>query len=718
MSWLFRGRGGAQGDKGASPGSEKKSKPTKAHLGEKSKFYYNENLKRWCVEGEEGEEDGADGNSSGIAPPPMSRNVSLDYLPGEESGQGSTEGTYNAVAPMPGSPRRGASLRQRYYDPGYMNKASSSKDDAESNGVPGLPLPDKPPLYGGNLGSGKESVGLNTPGKKPITLFVPQMKSQSHSGVGNEERRNSGMSDSHVTAMAPTTHNFSTPWSASEGLDSQAYSEGEATERGQGEKEEEVVEGLVGEGGVGPTTDGAVAEVASEQTEEWPARRASFEEAFGASENNGAGEEDAFEVQDQFAHLDYDKAKLEYFEEKERQGGVEGPQHVQNEESSGDNPRLDDLSGGYGDAGLQPPAGQVDHQDYPSAYAEDPLQGDEFGSYSQESYQPQYTTTENGGYDYGYQQGQDNYGVEGQQQEGLEVAPASLDPAGSSSAYPAENNGYDSTAYAGYDYNSNVAGQGGEVEQPLQNDHQWHSFDLDSQGGDQGGDQQSLDKSSYNSSYNNMAQLEKVSSLQQQLDDMTAKLQAAASERERMQGELERERSAREEAERLQVSTSSQESGGKQSGTDDEGKEPSLETPLQPAGAPQATPAGGTSGGNSGSATYSTIKRSLQEKIEELELNDLEKHKLLLENYRLQESMKEKDSELSSIQSDMNDLLVCLGQESAKVQALVPYAEQAGEDVDALLAKVEEESALEQEQEEGEGEGEEGGEEVSEEIEL
>ena len=43
----------------------------------------------------------------------------------------------------------------------------------------------------------------------------------------------------------------------------------------------------------------------------------------------------------------------------------------------------------------------------------------------------------------------------------------------------------------------------------------------------------------------------------------------------------------------------------------------------------------------------------------------------------------------------MNDLLVCLGQESAKVQALVPYAEGAGQDVETLLQRVEEESALE-----------------------
>lgn len=40
---------------------------------------------------------------------------------------------------------------------------------------------------------------------------------------------------------------------------------------------------------------------------------------------------------------------------------------------------------------------------------------------------------------------------------------------------------------------------------------------------------------------------------------------------------------------------------------------------------------------------------------------------------------------------DMNDLLVCLGQESAKVQALEPHATRAGVDVDELLSRVEEE---------------------------
>lgn len=44
-----------------------------------------------------------------------------------------------------------------------------------------------------------------------------------------------------------------------------------------------------------------------------------------------------------------------------------------------------------------------------------------------------------------------------------------------------------------------------------------------------------------------------------------------------------------------------------------------------------------------------------------------------------------------SLTGDMNDLLVCLGQESAKVQALEPHAARAGVDVEELLSRVEEE---------------------------
>uniref|UniRef100_A0A7S2YUD6 Uncharacterized protein n=1 Tax=Chloropicon laureae TaxID=464258 RepID=A0A7S2YUD6_9CHLO len=48
----------------------------------------------------------------------------------------------------------------------------------------------------------------------------------------------------------------------------------------------------------------------------------------------------------------------------------------------------------------------------------------------------------------------------------------------------------------------------------------------------------------------------------------------------------------------------------------------------------------------------------------------MEQHKLLLENYRLQEALREREGELESLKSDMNDLLVCLGQETEKVEAL------------------------------------------------
>ena len=40
---------------------------------------------------------------------------------------------------------------------------------------------------------------------------------------------------------------------------------------------------------------------------------------------------------------------------------------------------------------------------------------------------------------------------------------------------------------------------------------------------------------------------------------------------------------------------------------------------------------------------------------------------------------------MHALESDMNDLLVCLGQETAKVQALTPYAEKLGQDVESLF---------------------------------
>ena len=70
-----------------------------------------------------------------------------------------------------------------------------------------------------------------------------------------------------------------------------------------------------------------------------------------------------------------------------------------------------------------------------------------------------------------------------------------------------------------------------------------------------------------------------------------------------------------------------------------------------------------------------------------------EKMKTLEEDMsRLKAEDDELKSQLDTVQSDMNDLLVCLGQESAKVQALLPVAKaQLGEDdLDSLLAKAEE----------------------------
>ena len=57
----------------------------------------------------------------------------------------------------------------------------------------------------------------------------------------------------------------------------------------------------------------------------------------------------------------------------------------------------------------------------------------------------------------------------------------------------------------------------------------------------------------------------------------------------------------------------------------------------------------------------------------------------------LREKLGDQEEAYVSLSNDMNDLLVCLGQESAKVQALTPLADKSGADVDAVLAAVEQE---------------------------
>ena len=63
--------------------------------------------------------------------------------------------------------------------------------------------------------------------------------------------------------------------------------------------------------------------------------------------------------------------------------------------------------------------------------------------------------------------------------------------------------------------------------------------------------------------------------------------------------------------------------------------------------------------------------------------------------------------ELAAQQSEFNELLVCLGQETAKVGALQELlADKYGDDVSALLEAVEEEFGFEGDGEEEEGEAE------------
>jgi hypothetical protein len=61
---------------------------------------------------------------------------------------------------------------------------------------------------------------------------------------------------------------------------------------------------------------------------------------------------------------------------------------------------------------------------------------------------------------------------------------------------------------------------------------------------------------------------------------------------------------------------------------------------------------------------------------------------LVCENQILREKLKgheEDKATMRALESDMNDLLVCLGQETAKVQALTPFAEKMGQDVESLF---------------------------------
>ena len=696
MSWLFRGKGAQSA--GNTPTSDKKSKPTKAHLGETSKFYYNEKLKRWCVEGEEDDEGDANSVASS-GPPPMSRNVSLDYLPGSAAEKEGDEAAYDnngfrshgevggVPKSMPGSPRRGASLRQRYYDPGYMTKPGQGENGQD---VPTLSLPDKPPLYGGNGDHSSQSQA-----KKPITLFVPQVKSKMHSDVVEESHLN-GSADGRKSSFGDQTaaaSNFATPWSAepqngplSQAEDAFVAQQPQQQQEGEATRDE------------APRID----QSRGEETHEYPI--AASEEAFGAAslDHNSNQAEDPFssQVEDQFAHLDYDQAKQKYFEEKERQ---------QMEVEDNPDLRLDDLNS-FGGApaapeniaaeslkeeappvGQHPPGGEEGDQ---AAHGDAMAQpGTDY------HHQGDYQSQGNGGSyaSYGGYGGAQEYGAYGEYSEAVPQEGVASTTANES------DKGYG----ASYDYNGDYNTKNGQGY--IQAHHQ-HFHSIDSQAESLG-----LDLSSYNSSYNNVTQLgasqeqeareetegEKMAALQRQLDELAAKLLAAEEEKTAVRAELETERRANAElALANQSGVPPTVSTSAPSRDDEADGELTPKTPAASEPAPEASAEGLATAGGNPKDTYSTIKRSLQEKIEELELNDLEKHKLLLENYRLQESLREKDGELTSLQSDMNDLLVCLGQESAKVQALVPFAEQAGEDVDTLLAKVEEEAAMEAEEDE------------------
>ena len=323
MSWLFRGRGSPS--KVESPGSEKKAgKPTKAHLGETSKFYYNEKLKRWCVEGEEGDE--GESSDAGIAPPPMSRSVSQDYLPADDGrGQGESAATaMSGLNPltsssMPGSPRRGASLRQRYYDPGYIGttKQGSEEDGSVGGSVPALSLPERPSFFGAG-GHDAQQPGPGVPnngGKIPITLFVPQTQDGTGQG-GFDENDQVGEGEGNVNGGGGEVPAFSMPWgNETEASEAQSSNGVGALDEGSQQHQHEQ----------DAAADGTAAETAEAAEEAaYPAPAVGLE---------AYGEDPLFPVQDQFEHLDYDQAKATYFEQKDQQAAYGGEA------------RLDDLIG-------------------------------------------------------------------------------------------------------------------------------------------------------------------------------------------------------------------------------------------------------------------------------------------------------------------------------------------------------------------------------------
>lgn len=617
MSWLWRGRG--EGDGTASPqprSSEKKTKPTKAHLGETSKFYYNEKLKKWCVEGED---DGDESTDSDSLPPPPRTFSAGDFASAGSSSdlqqRNAAEGGYggNGVAPVNGvgaapggagnlfvvppvtqhnrssseggSPRRNASLRSRYFDPGYMS--SSNQHNGSGNGNAGEAsaassfLPQNPSQANGS---------------KPITLFVP-MRKMSH-------RKSSTDPDIAATAAAAAMEE-----------------ESPATDAGSNGYEADV-----------PT----------------PPSDARTDAATAAAE-----------------------AVNHHYP-------VHGQAAIQ-EQFSG--PSFDDLGA--------------------AAEGATPLDSKE------PTYDGAYNGAYNGGYDgYGGEYTQEDYAQEGAYQGSLGNGHAYYHEPSSHAAREAEGDANDIATGAGFAPSSDAPPPGTSYEAA--------SYEADA-GAGPFDDTTGAVSSAFADGPSALVAAPAVA------PESDLGYHTFVPPESEVQAQDPPSAAAGVEhpvwtPETVGAGTDTSAAGGAGAegqiglltpiaspGVDPEvsgSGEGSGHAPgyahenVTPAPAPALPPSASAARAPAGAATpYSAVKQSLQQKIEELEINDLEKHKLVLENYRLQTSLREQQDAVVQMQSDMNDLLVCLGQESAKVQALVPFAQACGEDVDALLARVENECA-------------------------
>ena len=210
------------------------SKPTKAHLGERNRFYYNDSLKRWVVEGEE-QSVIDEMNSSSAGPPIMNTSSSTNQTPAPsttpqynnnmynnntENSNGMTNGNGNTTsngydnstmasvgraksadnfttgmngmgAPSIGAPgrsitsssRNNSSLRSRYVDPLSSSSSTSSTPSStpKNNSFNTIPAPNH--LMGGGLNTLIPTANMFMP-SQPISNGFSANSNGSNGNVG------------------------------------------------------------------------------------------------------------------------------------------------------------------------------------------------------------------------------------------------------------------------------------------------------------------------------------------------------------------------------------------------------------------------------------------------------------------------------------------------------------------------------------------------------